>query len=102
MPLYTWECPACGYSQEGFRPSETRDEPMHCAECGELSERIIKGASVPTPSSDQYIPGAMMRDGSFVPGRFGTSDYNKGAMVERRITTEQKGIPYAAPEDYKP
>lgn len=44
MPLYDYECAACGHIQEEFKPYEDREGV--CVKCGKQTKRIVSAAKL--------------------------------------------------------
>jgi len=65
MPIYEYQCEACGYMTEVLRRMSEADEPVACESCG--SEQTIRAHSVcATPAGqggDQGLPDLPMGGG---------------------------------------
>lgn len=68
MPMYDYECPACGAAFEDLRPIAERDT-AECPECGATAEKQV--SSFFTGSSSDGSGATPSRGGSCDVGRFG-------------------------------
>ena len=78
MPVYDFECPACGLMHESLVSIAMRDKAIVlCPECGKKMDRkIVAGPKLHKPG---YQMQAVLSDGTEVPGHFG-----KDAKRERK------------------
>lgn len=53
MPLYAYNCPACGTSFERIRPIKAATIPAFC-ECGAEAERVLTAPNVPASGTYSY------------------------------------------------
>ncbi|WP_321909977.1 FmdB family zinc ribbon protein [Paraburkholderia sp. J11-2] len=63
MPLYDYQCEACGVF-ETIRKLAERDEPLPCATCGVLADRVQTSASL-LLTSNGNAPDALVAAGSY-------------------------------------
>ena len=40
MPIYQYDCPNCGHSEEVIRKVDNRDDPFICPECAYPAARV--------------------------------------------------------------
>lgn len=69
MPNYLFLCDKCESYTEIILPMADRDSEQRCVTCDAVLERQLTTANF----SGVYQAGAIMTDGSFVPGHFGKS-----------------------------
>lgn len=67
MPLYTYTCAACNAEAEHLVRTDDRNKPQPC-KCGGKMKR--RGLETFTFGPPEYQMGAIMSDGSHVPGHF--------------------------------
>ena len=67
-PLYTYSCGSCGDVQEHLVSCRDRDE-LDCGRCGARLERHgVERFAIGAPA---YQMGAILADGTHVPGHYG-------------------------------
>jgi len=68
VPLYQWDCPHCGRSEDFFASVADRNNRQVCPECGLYMERVISRAYA-VPDLAPYIAVAGDKAGRPVEGR---------------------------------
>ena len=51
MPVYSYECPKCGYEDEITR----KTPPTHCPDCGAELVKVVEKKVPPTPPTEQEL-----------------------------------------------
>jgi len=76
MPIWEYDCDKCGELVEAVWSYERRDDPQVHEGCGgNLVRRGVQQFAMGKPS---FQPGAVLSDGTKVPGHFGKSAPKKG------------------------
>lgn len=76
MPIYEWDCGACGSRHEVMKPTAERDNPpdQECEDCGE--ETWEKVLSAPNHTRVSYLDGQRKNEK-------GWTDMKKSVKLER-------------------
>ena len=82
MPLYEFECPACGLRHEEFRKLEHYDAPSRCVECGRRMARVLSAAVV--HGFEEYA------DPNLVDSRDSPDAVKRGFVVKSRKHKQQR------------
>ena len=75
IPLYEYQCDACGFNFEAKQKASKASEPATCSECGQMAERMV-----PDTFSSTYV---VKGDGTVGPQNTGVASYD--ANVDRVI-----------------
>lgn len=87
MPLYEFECKACGKRTESVRTLEKRWLRAKCRWCGEVAHRVISAPSVHTETSNPLRKYAPMRP-------------VEGSLKDTERAWERDGVVMASGRDF--
>jgi putative FmdB family regulatory protein len=79
MPLYTYECPECGYKEEmllSVEELETANFPCVKSGCGKKMRKIMDAPNIGKPGFQMQ---AILESGERVSGHFGKSAKKKSS-----------------------
>ena len=75
MPVYEYDCKACGHVSESLRPMRDADAPIACESCGSKRTKRAHSVFAAATSTAAEVPVPMGGCGN-CPGAGGSCPYN--------------------------